>query len=370
MAKQNKSPENDQEGSILFISIAILILVVGAWMLFGAQVSALFGILRKYQLIPFTFFFENATQLRQKLIVLNGGGLDFSNTVAMLNKTGEYVRWLYMPILFVLGFTLLNKSVRGKFQKRHTMATLAKQESAVWPEIMPVVGKHAQLVDGDPNAGPYAVAMTEWEFAEKHKLASRTNQKGKKGNNLDREKAREVFVKQLGPRWKGVNYLPRHTQALYAAFVLYAIGNTSEGLRCLRLMSRTFSANGIKGMDTSFVEPVLKEHGENPLVKKVLDQHAYVFPVMATMLQIARTGVVASPLFIWLKTVDRRLWYTLNNVGRDAFHVECAGIAAHWLYEKTLNDSCPQPMVEKAIDGLSEALDTFIEDDGADRMFY
>jgi intracellular multiplication protein IcmP len=214
--------------------------------------------------------------------------------------------------------------------------------------------------------------MTEWEFSNLHQIAD------PKVQELDREKARTVFVTQLGPRWNGVNALPKHAKALYAAFALFIVGDRKEGERVLRKMAKTFAEGekeggiraGLKAMDTSFVDAALAKHGDHPLLRRVLTQHAYVFTVMATMLQIARSaGVLASAMFIWLKPVDRRLWYTLNNTGRYAFHVECAGIMAHWLWEKTVGEACPTPMVEKALDGLSMALKEYCEDDSEDRMF-
>lgn len=364
MAKHHKQGEADQEGSVLFIAIALVILAMMAWFLLGEKFSALMGVIRRYEIIPFTLFFQGAAALREKLVILNGGPLDFSNTVSMLNKTGEYVRWLYMPIMAVLAFLLLNKSVRGRYQKRHSMTSLAKQEAAIWPEIAPVAGKQEDFVKADHTKGPWAVALTEWEFAEKHKLATRGDAK------LDRDKTREVFISQLGPRWNGPKALPKHAKALYAALLLYIAGENKEGLKQLRNMSKTFAARGIEGMDASFADGVIERLDSHPHVRRAIGQHAYVFTVMPTLLQLARAaGVLASPMFIWLKTVDRRLWYTLNNVGRYAFHVECAGIAAHWLFEKTVGEACPSPMVEKAIDGLAMALTEYAEDDALDRLY-
>ncbi len=45
-------------------------------------------------------------------------------------------------------------------------------------------------------------------------------------------------------------------------------------------------------------------------VTRVLRAHAYVLTVMASMLLLARKeGVMATADFLWLKTIDRTLWY-------------------------------------------------------------
>lgn len=372
MAKLAGQDTGDQESTFFIIGVAVIIMAVLAWMLFGERFSSVMGIIRRIELIPFAMFFSGAAVLRQKLVAVNGDPLDFSNTVAMLQSTGEYVRWIYIPIIAALAFNLLGKSSRGNFKKVHTMTSLAEQEAKLWPEIAPIAGKQDELVRADHSKGPWASAQTEWEFSLLHQIADQKTQE------LNRDKARAVFISQLGPRWSGVNALPKHAKALYAALTLFIAGDRKEGERVMRLMAQSFAdgdkaggvADGLAALDTSFVEAALQKHGAHPLVRRVLTQHAYTFTVMATMLQIARSaGVLATSMFIWLKPVDRRLWYTLNNTGRYAFHVECAGIMAHWLWEKTVGEGCPTPVVEKALDGLAMALKEYCEDDSEDRMF-
>ncbi|ABM96838.1 type IVB secretion system coupling complex protein DotM/IcmP [Methylibium petroleiphilum] len=367
MAKQQRGGDStgkSLEDDALMIGGAIIILVVMAWLLLGPIISSVLGFLRRYEIVPFALFFPAADALRLKLVALDGRSLDFSNTVGMLRQTGPYVRWLYIPLFVWLAIRLMTKSTRGRFRRKHDMTSLAKQEAALWPEIAPVAGKQLAMVKGDLTKGEWAVALTEWEFAEKHKLATRAEPA------LKRDQARDVFVAQLGPRWNGSAALPKHARALYAAFLMYIGGEGKAGLAALRKMAKTFAAGGLKGMDTSFADAAIAKHETNPMAQRAIGQHAYVFTVLPTMLQLARAeGVLASPMFIWLKTVDRRLWYALNNVGRYAFHVECAGIAAHWLFEKTVSQACPSPMVEKAVDGLATALTEYAEDDSLDRLY-
>ncbi len=49
-----------------------------------------------------------------------------------------------------------------------------------------------------------------------------------------------------------------------------------------------------------------------------------------------RDGVQASADFLWLKPIDRRLWYMLNTVGRQTPFAEVAGPYAHWLAEREM----------------------------------
>ena len=87
------------------------------------------------------------------------------------------------------------------------------------------------------------------------------------------------------------------------------------------------------------------------------NRHAYVLTTMATLLQMARTdGVVATADFLWLKPVDRRLWYMLNSIGRQTVVPEISGPYAHWLAEKKIGRPLVAPMVKEAVTGLEAAV--------------
>lgn len=75
------------------------------------------------------------------------------------------------------------------------------------------------------------------------------------------------------------------------------------------------------------------------------------------MLHGARAdGVQASSDFLWLKPIDRRMWYVLNTVGRQTPFVEAAGVFAHWRAEKEMGKRIVVPMVEEATNALELAL--------------
>jgi intracellular multiplication protein IcmP len=92
-----------------------------------------------------------------------------------------------------------------------------------------------------------------------------------------------------------------------------------------------------------------------------MKQHAFVNTVMASMLMTARNdGVLASADFLWLKLVDRQLWFMLNSVGRKTPFAEVAGIFAHWHAELLLGQPIKIPVIEEAINGLELAISEVI----------
>lgn len=79
----------------------------------------------------------------------------------------------------------------------------------------------------------------------------------------------------------------------------------------------------------------MHKHLDSKKVAKILGLHGYVTTVLASMLVGARElGVLATSEFIWLKPLDRRMWYMLNSVGRTTPVAEICGAFAHWLAEK------------------------------------
>ena len=82
---------------------------------------------------------------------------------------------------------------------------------------------------------------------------------------------------------------------------------------------------------------------------------------MASMLELARTdGVLASAEFLWLKPLDRKLWYMLNSVGRQTAVPEIAGAFAHWTAEKKTKRALRVPMVDEAAKSLEVAMKEII----------
>jgi intracellular multiplication protein IcmP len=240
------------------------------------------------------------------------------------------------------------------------MKSLVELEKQNWPQITPVVG--LDLLKQDVDKGPWASALTPMQFCKKNNLLEEYKVIPKEGSRKDRGKievalkrglATKVFSLQLGPAWQGVNRLPPHARALFAAFAA-RINADSKG--AAELLSRIAASSAGK-LNFAGTEELLKKHLKTKLVQKVIDSHAYVLTVLASMLQEARAdGVQASSDFLWLKPVDRRMWYVLNTVGRQTPFVESAGVFAHWRAEKEMGKRIVVPMVEEATNALEIAL--------------
>lgn len=345
----------DNAGTILF---ALVILAGILWFLFHEQFSRALIAVRSAELWAMGFVAPEAGKLAEFIRKMDTGLIDFSLFQMLLIETGSYVRWIFAPTIGALGlWVLFNKPVSDRFHRVHTMQSLKEQESKIWPVIAPTIP--LTLVKGDLKKGAWAVAQTEREFASRHNLI--------KDGALDKERARQVFSAQLGRPWPGTENLRPYEKGLLAAFILYGNKQRSQAEHFLGVMATSYT-NG--ALDVSWADEILKNSANDAHLKKVLNRHNNVHSVLATMFQVAKAwGVAASSMFVWLKPVDRRLWYVLNGVGSYTFFVESAGSMAHWLAEKTLAEPLIVPIINNAVDGFDFALSEYCEDESMDDIY-
>nr|6EXA_A Chain A, IcmP (DotM) [Legionella pneumophila subsp. pneumophila str. Philadelphia 1]6EXA_B Chain B, IcmP (DotM) [Legionella pneumophila subsp. pneumophila str. Philadelphia 1] len=213
----------------------------------------------------------------------------------------------------------------------------------------------------DVNKGPWAMALTPMEFARKYNLLRKDDAlldnpvPGEEMTaGIEEGDAKRVFTMQLGPYWDGFERCSPQAYALSAVFMARMNRDRDAANNILKVLDKTF----VDGKpDFSVARPVMKKYQNSELVQEVVAKHAYVLTVIASLLEAAREdGVVPSSEFLWLKPVDRRLWYMLNCVGRQTPYSEVAGPFAHWKAEKEMGRRSLVPMIDEAIRALEIAV--------------
>lgn len=286
-------------------------------------------------------------------IVEWGQAMDLSRAV------GNYIRYPLIGLLSIMGVWLYYANVTLKFRKTYDMNTLRMQEQANWPAIMPVL--KLDLVSVDLNEGPWAMALSPIEFARKYQLLKKENallDKPKRGDEMTagikRGEAKQVFTLQLGPYWDGFERCPPHVRALAAIFMARINRDRKSASMILDTLDKTVAQGK---PDYRVANSVLKKFQNDIKIQEIMSKHAYRLTVMASLLLAARDdGVVSSSEFLWLKPVDRRLWYMLNCVGRQTPFAEVAGPFAHWKAEKIIGRRTLVPMIDEAIKALEDAV--------------
>jgi len=285
----------------------------------------------------------------------------FETLANVSTAVGHYYRIPFAIILGVLAIVIFFSHANTRYKKIYNMQRLIDGEKENWPQITPVA--NLDLVKINIDEGPWAMSMTPMQFAKKHQLLQEEHALASKGAlvmqekkvaSIRRDEAYQVFSLQVGRYWKSYERLSPHAKALFAIFAARADRNRDGAAQLLQQISAS-TATG--KLDFSGMATLYEKHKNNKAVIKVTQSHAFELTVMASLLLLARSdGVLASADFLWLKAVDRPLWFMLNSIGRQTPFTEVAGPYAHWLAERKAGRRLSVPMVEEAVNALEAAI--------------
>jgi intracellular multiplication protein IcmP len=274
----------------------------------------------------------------------------------------SWFRWPIAAALLAVGLWILLFSPQNKFMTKHTLETLITTQAKMWPIISPIVkinpSKTGRILgDPVPDKLPlFAEALSPEEWVAWNRIPV-TN------GIPDRDATRHAFVRQLGPRWEGIDSAPLYMQALLAAFAAKGAQKREESDELLGRMALAWSPEAGFRMDAklaSDVAHILADPDMGGRITPIADQFAWRTTAMLGVLRWARSngGVLAPAQFLWLRAEDRVLWYPLNNLGRRSFHTEGAGAMAHFMAEEAAKKPLPIPRIDTAI----VTLNTYLHD--------
>lgn len=356
--------QGDNSASLLWGAAAVIAFLYIIWFVFKAKLVSFYLMIKLFEVNMLNFITGNRLeQLKGTILsaLKNPDAVPGDVLVHIGNSVGDYLKFPFVILLVILAFVVYFGNSTRVFKRTYNMKDLITAERESWPHITPIIG--LDLIKVDIDKGPWAMAMTPIQFCKKNNLLEEVRPQRREGMSrrdwdkievvLKRGEANRIFALQLGQVWRGPEKLPPHVKALFAVFAA-RINADSKGAANLLLQ---ISASSKQKLNFNGTNELLKKHVNTKLVQEVMDSHAYVHTTMASMLERARDdGVQASADFLWLKPIDRRLWYTLNTVGRQTPFVEIAGIFAHWVAEKEAGRKLLVPMVEEATKALELAL--------------
>lgn len=290
----------------------------------------------------------------------SGVGVDFFTLNKLNTVIGNYTK--YPLTLLMLGAAALLHfgSTANKLHRTFDVRSFRESEQDNWPQIKPIL--KLNLVKQKLDEGPWAIALSPMRFCKKNNLLDVEKKNDNYVATLRRGAAYRVLSLQLGPKWHGADNLPPHLKALFAVF---AARTNGEKKIADKLVDQLSISSAEKELNLEGVSELIHKHVGSKKVAHILSLHGYVTTVLASMLVSARSaGVLATSEFIWLKPIDRRMWYMLNSVGRQTAVAEISGAFAHWLAEKKIGLPLMVPMVEEAVRGLDLAMtDTIYKPD-------
>ncbi len=253
------------------------------------------------------------------------------------------------------------KGPKTHYRTRMGLEGLIKRQSSNFPVIAPFAEFNPATQPPRPPGSPvpaelpaFAEALGPEEWLAYYNIPA-------PDGALDEEAAAKAFKKQLIGRWKGPMALKPYQQVLLAAFCLKAARKRNESDAMLGRLAMCWTFK--KGLRLSKDKTLLKEARKVLKDKKLsgetlskCNQHAFVTTALLRGLTTAREegGVLAPATFVWLRGHDRTLWYPLNNLGRQSFHIEAMGAMSHYKAEKMTQRPIPVPKVEHAVETITE----------------
>lgn len=317
-----------------------------------------------------------------------------------------FVPYLVIPIIFYVFRELTRKKggIKAPGQS-HSMYSFARSQKEIWVYIKPVVNIMEKMTkNSDLDSGWYAMSKLPIMWVKERDLLKPVGAKKKRKLftvrersefTLDKRKAFLALKENLGVRWTGLDDLTFDQKCCLAVITPHIFGQ----VKVSRLLNRRICAlheqesKLPKSEQKALLERVTKEvdeildryrdcfvtpHFDNTefdepydpivssfeeldsekdmfikgsdLIKDILLHHAYVKTVFFALIERSWTyGVLSSSELLWLKVVDRDLFYVLSQQGRTSSFIEVCGAWSHYLAEDTYGFKMITPQVNEGI---------------------
>lgn len=287
-------------------------------------------------------------------------GISFEQITKVTNTVGYLFVWI--PVGITLVAIWIARRHRSNFTRRQvTVSTLPWIMSQHSPAIIPSLyygDAESLLLNVDPPEHRSALSPEEWA-AENMLIIN---------GKLDREKARALLISDLGNAISTIEDLSHVERALFAVFASRLFGRKVQQDRSLQLLNElnrschTHSFKGARGYpDLAITDSEFDQWKQHEEAQELLVKHPYPRTLLHAMHKAAidGKGKLPSSYFIWLKGMDRKLWYALNTTGRKGPFIESSAVFTQTLWEEYAADTgyrLTEPFIDDAIDGLEQYL--------------
>jgi intracellular multiplication protein IcmP len=382
MAGQNENSSHDNA-----IGWAIMLVVLGAfvyiiWMLLDteirdvvrwwryAQMWVVYGVFQLGEALglydgSYTVQFNGRTvpweQGFHDISRFDKEGLTYWHLSYFTQLSMQPLHYIYALILGAMGIWALRNGPKTHFRQKLGLEGLIVRQAGNFPAIAPFVAFNPSKQPPRPPGSPvpaelplFAEALGPEEWLAYYEIPV-------PDGKVDEEAAAKALALQLGPRWAGWERLAPYKQILLAAFCLKASRKRNDSDDLMGRLARCWdSKNGlVLKKDRRLHRDALKILRNKKLSSEVLEKanrHAYQTTAMLRALMTAREegGVLAPAQFVWMRGFDRILWYPMNNLGRQSFHIEAMGAMGHFKMERMTDRPIPVPKVDGAVQALKE----------------
>lgn len=345
------SQKTDTDGmfiifSIVFfvgISMFILFVVRPEYMYVRTEVNRLYveGLMSFFNALPFDITPESLKKSALLLDVYDSAEIKESD----YSFIGFHIFLYFIPFILLMAFLYFFKLKSAEsFTRKFTIKTLMKDQASVWSFLRPIVDLK---LDENIEDGEWAMAKRPLSWVKKYRLLD-------SNKVLKEQEAESLFERQVGRLYDGFDSLKDYEKGLLCIFAAHS-ELTDEAKKDAYKWNDILNIT-YKKQDYSWVNEAWEKYKNTEKLKLALSQHAFVTTILMRMLEEAR-GVFPTSYFLWLKPVDRTLFFALNRVGSKESFCECAGVFNHFLAEKVLGQPLMKQYVKGAVSGLKYHLE-------------
>jgi len=367
--------------------VALLLILVVIPAIYAAKAGYINGILlalAKMQLKAFVPFSEEAQIAWAHITELDPATLTWEQMQGVLRYTGKWIRWPLALLLVLVGAVAVYMGRTRNLVRRLNMESLLQNNAESFTCLRPVVGRGNYLLSPESyDSGLWRIARSPVQFALENGLLvdengtpftpeqalrnglASTNLPAYGNSRLDEAKALTVLQSQLGKPFTGFDGLSPCRRASASAFLAYAGGDKRVCIGILDAVSHAYTEKDGKAAcpvleSGAFAKRLLTawEPHQGILLETLLARHsAYELPwFMALLTRARQKGVLAGSQFLWLRPLDRPLWYALNQCGGRVAWAEGFAAWAHYVAEGKAGKALHEPHVAPAVVSLRDAL--------------
>ncbi|MCB9987761.1 MAG: type IV secretion system protein [Rhodospirillales bacterium] len=373
--QNNTSSENAKGIAILLCVFFCLFLLF--WYFWGDDVKSGFRFFRWGEMWLISFFIDD-----DYTVYWNGHTINFYQWLEGVPNIPGYkltketldvisflalhaYKWFFIVVLSIMGLWAYQYGPGTQFRRKMGMDDLIATQAKTFPVLTPLIDFNPSKMPPRPPGAPVPAELPLFSEALGPEEWLAYNQIPIPDGKIDERAAYIAFAHQLGPRWKGPAKLPPHKKIFLATCCLRASRKRAEADEMMGRLAQCWRHDkGLQlGRDKKLLRDAMKVLKNKDLSASTLakvNQHAFQTTALIRALATAREegGVMAPAQFVWMRGHDRALWYPLNNLGRQAFHMEALGAMAHYVAEKRTQRPVPKPKVDDAVRSIVDYMNS------------
>lgn len=324
--------------------------LVALWHLKHDVIVRAIMLLCDYEARPVSAWSAPARVLRERIIVYfhYANVVSFMEAIALAWQIGAF----YVPIPIAIAAWTAYRAMRHpivRARRVHGVQSLLEAQCKSFSAVAPVLQRDLSN-DRSPE---WASSVHPEEWVVQHRLIV--------DRKLDVDRTRSLLIAQLGKPVRSLAELSGAERALFAIFGLRVFFKDAQASAALIDALNYSAQNARSEPKLSLADGAFERCASAPHAQRWLRKHRYPRTLLTALLIEARQlGVLPSSTFIWLKPLDRALWYPLNTAGRKVPFMESAGVFNQWQAEEVAWESgevLNEPYVENALDGLRRYLE-------------